>query len=543
VTASFFKTLDSVLPPYLGASVWAVGFSGGSDSTALLHLLGQWQRRRSMQSDPNETLPLLQAIHVNHALNAHSSEWQAHCQSNCDDWDVAFTSLEVTVASQASIEAAARDARYRAFEAALPPGAVLFLAHHLDDQVETFFQRLMRGAGVDGLAAIPTSRSLGEATIVRPLLDHTREELSQYVSTQGLSFIEDPSNTDVAIDRNFLRLRVMPLLETRWPAYRRTVARAAQHMASSSDALREHFGLPGTLFNDLGDPGLRLAPLQCDGGAARLRLWLMEQGLQVPDADALDEFIRQLCAAGSESAAKLSLRDYQLARYGDAVYRLPDLDASVRPSYEIAPGQSLIIPGVGSVALEQNKLGSVGPPIPGTLLKIIDEKGNELAPGEIGEIVGRSGNMSNGYHNRDEATNEMHWFDRDNQLFYRSGDVGYLDEDGWLFLSDRRKDMIISGGFNIYATDLELVLLEHPDVHEVAVVALSSSEWGETPLALVVPEDTVSTDETALLGWANERLGKLQRISQLVFCEELPKSSIGKVLKRELRETYAHLAQ
>jgi len=353
VTASFFKTLDSVLPPYLGASVWAVGFSGGSDSTALLHLLGQWQRRRSMQSDPNETLPLLQAIHVNHALNAHSSEWQAHCQSNCDDWDVAFTSLEVTVAPQASIEAAARNARYRAFEAALPPGAVLFLAHHLDDQVETFFQRLMRGAGVDGLAAIPASRSLGEATIVRPLLDHPREELSQYVSTQGLSFIEDPSNTDVAIDRNFLRLRVMPLLETRWPAYRRTVARAAQHMASSSDALREHFGLPGTLFNDLGDPGLRLAPLQCDGGAARLRLWLMEQGLQVPDADALDEFIRQLCAAGSESAAKLSLRDYQLARYGDAVYRLPDLDASVRPSYEIAPGQSLIIPGVGSVALEQ----------------------------------------------------------------------------------------------------------------------------------------------------------------------------------------------
>jgi long-chain acyl-CoA synthetase len=197
---------------------------------------------------------------------------------------------------------------------------------------------------------------------------------------------------------------------------------------------------------------------------------------------------------------------------------------------------------IGSIAREMDKLGSVGPPLPGSSLKIIDEKGRELPQGETGEIVGRSGNMSNGYHNRDYANAEMHWYDSEGDLYYRSGDVGYLDADGWLFLSDRRKDMIISGGFNIYATDLELVLLEHPEIHEVAVVALPSRDWGETPLAIVVVEAGSQSDEETLRTWANERLGKSQRISQLVFADELPKSSIGKILKRELRQRYEGLA-
>ena len=197
---------------------------------------------------------------------------------------------------------------------------------------------------------------------------------------------------------------------------------------------------------------------------------------------------------------------------------------------------------IGSIAKQHDKLGSVGPTLPGSFLKIIDEQGNELATGQPGEIVGRSGNMSDGYHNRKVASDAMHWYDSDGLLFYKSGDVGYLDEDGWLFLSDRRKDMIISGGFNVYATDLELILLEHAEIHEAAVVALASREWGETPLAIVVREPGAVSDAKTLRLWANDRLGKSQRISQLVFAEELPKSSIGKVLKRELRETYAGLA-
>ena len=197
---------------------------------------------------------------------------------------------------------------------------------------------------------------------------------------------------------------------------------------------------------------------------------------------------------------------------------------------------------VGSVARAQDKLGSVGAALPGSILKIIDEQGSELPAGQTGEIVGRSGNMSNGYHKRDKANEEMFWYDNDGLLFYKSGDVGYLDQQGWLYLSDRKKDMIISGGFNIYATDLELVLLAHAQVHEVAIIGLPSSDWGETPLAIVVLEPGNEISEEQLRQWANEKLGKAQRISQLVFAADLPKSSIGKVLKKELRQTYASLS-
>lgn len=197
---------------------------------------------------------------------------------------------------------------------------------------------------------------------------------------------------------------------------------------------------------------------------------------------------------------------------------------------------------VGSVAREKDKLGSVGPAIPGSILKVISEQGDELPAGEIGEIVGRSASMSEGYHNRVDANKEILWRDGEGLLYYKSGDVGYFDDEGWLFLSDRRKDMIISGGFNIYATDLELVMLEHPAVHEVAVIALPCETWGETPLAIVVVEQDVDVSEVLLRDWANTRLGKAQRIACVVIVDELPKSSIGKVLKRQLREQYAHLS-
>lgn len=184
-----------------------------------------------------------------------------------------------------------------------------------------------------------------------------------------------------------------------------------------------------------------------------------------------------------------------------------------------------------------DKLGSVGKCYGGEL-RVIDEEGQELPPGRTGEIVGRNQLMMDGYINRSEATDAILWRDAEDNLFFRSGDVGRLDEDGFLYLSDRKKDVIISGGFNIYATDLELVLDRHPDVHEVAVIGVPSEQWGETPLALVVREPMGTSSETSILEWANGQLGKGQRLSGLEFRQELPKSEIGKVLKRALRAPY-----
>jgi acyl-CoA synthetase (AMP-forming)/AMP-acid ligase II len=184
------------------------------------------------------------------------------------------------------------------------------------------------------------------------------------------------------------------------------------------------------------------------------------------------------------------------------------------------------------------KLHTVGRPAAGAKIKIIDEEGKEMPPGSVGEIVGRSAVMMTGYHKRADATQAMHWVDELGELYYRTGDMGRIDEDGFLTLLDRKKDMIISGGFNIYPADLEAVLSRHPLVNDVAVIGVPSKEWGETPLALVVLMPNASITPEALLAFANEKLGKTQRISAVEIRSELPRSTIGKVLKKDLRAPY-----
>jgi len=185
-----------------------------------------------------------------------------------------------------------------------------------------------------------------------------------------------------------------------------------------------------------------------------------------------------------------------------------------------------------------DKLHTVGCPFTGHDMRLIDEQGNELPPGEIGEIVGRSPAMMNGYFNQPQKTSEAEWYDKAGNRFIRTGDIGRFDADGFLTLMDRRKDMIISGGFNIYPSDLEAVLSQHEAVLEAAVVGVPSEQWGETPVAFVVAVSGHSIDPRQLCAWANERLGKMQRISALEIVDSLPRSAIGKVLKRELRAQY-----
>ncbi len=185
-----------------------------------------------------------------------------------------------------------------------------------------------------------------------------------------------------------------------------------------------------------------------------------------------------------------------------------------------------------------DKLDSVGQPTPGCEVRIVDDEGKELGPGKTGEIVGRSPIMMKGYENRPDATSAMHWRDSEGRLFFKSGDIGRLDDAGFLYLLDRKKDMIISGGFNVFATDLENVLSRHPAVRECAVIGIPSEKWGETPLALVVLEDDQNAGTDEIRDWANERLGKGQRLSGVETRSDLPKNPIGKVLKRELKAPY-----
>jgi acyl-CoA synthetase (AMP-forming)/AMP-acid ligase II len=150
--------------------------------------------------------------------------------------------------------------------------------------------------------------------------------------------------------------------------------------------------------------------------------------------------------------------------------------------------------------------------------------------------------MMSGYHGQRALTREAEWFDAQGRRYIRTGDVGRFDADGFLVLMDRRKDLVISGGFNIYPGDLEAVLRQHPAVEDAAVVGVPSARWGETPAAWVVRRagaaGGTALDAQTLRAWANERLGRTQRLAGLQWLDELPRSSIGKVLKRELRERW-----
>lgn len=183
-----------------------------------------------------------------------------------------------------------------------------------------------------------------------------------------------------------------------------------------------------------------------------------------------------------------------------------------------------------------DKLHTVGQPAPDHDIRLIDEDGNFVAAGEIGEVVGHSPTIMQGYLNQPAKTAETFWHDATGKRYVRTGDVGRFDEDGFLTLMDRKKDMIISGGFNIYPSDLEAVLVGHDDVIEAAVVAMPSEEWGETPVAFIVLKSGATTDAAALKVWTNSRVGKFQRLNDVVLVDVLPRSAIGKVLKRELRD-------
>jgi acyl-CoA synthetase (AMP-forming)/AMP-acid ligase II len=182
-----------------------------------------------------------------------------------------------------------------------------------------------------------------------------------------------------------------------------------------------------------------------------------------------------------------------------------------------------------------DKLHTVGQPADGHDIRLLGDDGREVAPGEIGEVVGHSPAMMLGYHGLPGKTAEAEWHDEQGRRFIRHGDLGYFDDEGFLVLVGRAKDVIISGGFNVYPADLEAELLKEPAVADAAVVGAPSREWGETPVAFVVLRDQ-GADLQAIRQAANARLGKSQRISAIHAVGELPRSAIGKVLKRELRE-------
>ena len=185
----------------------------------------------------------------------------------------------------------------------------------------------------------------------------------------------------------------------------------------------------------------------------------------------------------------------------------------------------------------EGRWSSVGKPLIGTDIRIVGDDDRPVAVGIAGEIVSRGRITMPGYWRRDDANADARWVDEEGTVWLRSGDIGHLDSKGFLYIVDRKKDMILSGGQNIYPQDIEAVLVTHELIQDAAVIGAPSARWGETPLALVVPRnDRLSMEE--LLAWANQRLGRQQRLAACIAVAELPRNPNGKILKRELRKIY-----
>jgi len=296
-----------------------VACSGGLDSVALLHALAL--------SSPVHRCHL-RAIHVHHGLHPDADAWATHCQGICDELGLALRIVHVDVPrdSGEGLEAAARRARHAAFEAELGEREVLVLAHHRDDQAETFLLRALRASGPDGLAAMRPWRTFGHGWLWRPLLDRSRAELHAYAQRHGLQWIDDPSNSDTSFDRNFLRRHVLPLLRERWPQADASFARSAALCAEASDLLGEDdaqtlamaraaiSGMTGP--NTLSRTALRtLAPAR---RARVLRHWIVTLGLPPLSAEGVARIENEVLEARDDA-------EPQFAWHGAAVRGWRDL--------------------------------------------------------------------------------------------------------------------------------------------------------------------------------------------------------------------------
>jgi tRNA(Ile)-lysidine synthase len=287
--ADLFGRLRAFLAPRLspGARL-CLGYSGGQDSSVLLHLL----------SGLRQTLDFsLSAVHVHHGLSANADDWAEFCRATCERLGVPFAVHRVAVVADGrGLEAAAREVRYAVF--ARQSADFILVAHHADDQAETLLLRLLRGAGVHGLSAMTDDRALVEARLLRPLLGVTQAELAAYARRHGVSHIDDESNADWALSRNWLRGRILPELETRFPACREVLAATASRLSESAGLLDDLARLD--LARAARAAGIDLAVLAAlDAPRARnmLRYWLRERTGTAPYAAHLEALQEQLLQA------------------------------------------------------------------------------------------------------------------------------------------------------------------------------------------------------------------------------------------------------
>jgi len=204
-----------------------IALSGGVDSVVLFNELTKLKKEIGFH---------LTAIHVNHNVQKDSHKWKDFCAEMCKKNQIKFVSRTLRKKNKniSNLEKKLREERYKIFQNILDKNSILFMGHHLDDAIETFFLRALRGSGIDGLSSIPEQRSLGDGKLIRPFLNISKSDLLLRAKKEKLKFIDDPSNKDNSFDRNYLRNIVLPRIEKRWPSYRKNLNQLTLNLKESS---------------------------------------------------------------------------------------------------------------------------------------------------------------------------------------------------------------------------------------------------------------------------------------------------------------------
>ncbi|SEL80179.1 tRNA(Ile)-lysidine synthase [Pseudoxanthomonas sp. GM95] len=324
-----------------------VALSGGLDSTALLHaVVAQWQGRAEIH-----------AIHVHHGLQADADAWAAHCAALCARLRVPLEIVRVQVDRNAGegLEAAARRARHAAFAQVMAPGEVLVAAHHQDDQAETFLLRALRASGPEGLAAMRPWRAFASGWLWRPWLDQPRSAITTYAQANTLEWIEDDSNADTTLDRNFLRHQILPLLRQRWPQAGAVLARSAALSAQASALLSTQDAIDLQAARSADPHVLSMLVLQTMPPSRRarvLRHWIAERALPPLPARGIAQFETSLLPARSDAQARFAWDGAWLCRWGDQLHAGRDTPALPQDWQTTWDGrEALSLPDGGQLAL------------------------------------------------------------------------------------------------------------------------------------------------------------------------------------------------
>lgn len=352
------------IPTYPDCS-FIVALSGGLDSTVLAHLLLELAALR-----PDLRL---RAVHVDHGLQPGAAEWSTTCAAWCAQRGLPLEVIQLrlgSVPAGESLEAYARAHRRQAFTALLAEGEYLLTAHHCDDQSETVLLQLLRGAGVRGLAAMPTRSRLGRGWQLRPLLDYTRAQLRDLAAAADLTGIEDPMNADPRFDRAFLRQVLMPAINQRWPAAAGTLARSAGHLAEAQGLLDQLAELDARELLQAGCvsvSGLR----QLDPARQRnvLRWWIRACGLPLPSTRRLESVLNDVVGAGEARSPVVRWPGAELRRHGDRLFAQPPLAAPLTDPVPIVPDEQLELPGL-SVRLTLREGEGIALQAPGETLEL-----------------------------------------------------------------------------------------------------------------------------------------------------------------------------